>query len=162
MVGLTEGQLGLLYTLNGIMVVALQVPVTRVLSRWRFTTQLAVGAHVYAIAYCFVGICDRFELFVIAIILVTTGEIIMSPPALTLTSRLAPEDKMGRYMGIFGFFVTTGWSFGPLYGGMMLEVFGHNHLLAWSLIASLALLSGLGYLQFAKSLPPNLNTKPIP
>ena len=63
------------------------------------------------------------------------------------------------YSGIFGFFVTTGWSLGPLYGGMMLEEFGHNHLLAWTTIASLALLSGLGYLLFARKLPASLNAK---
>ena len=60
MVGLSEKQLGLLYTLNGLMVVVFQVPMTRALSKWRFTNQLATGAYIYTIAYCFVGICDRF------------------------------------------------------------------------------------------------------
>ena len=162
MVGLSEQQLGLLYTLNGMIVVVFQVPMTRFLSKWRFTNQLAAGAFVYTLAYGFVGFCDRFELFVIAIALMTAAEIIMSPPALALTARLAPDGKMGRYMGIFGFFVTSGWSLGPLYGGIILDVFGHHHPLAWSLIASLALLSGLGYLRFTQRLPKDLNTKPSP
>ena len=92
-------------------------------------------------------------------VVVTTGEIVMSPPSLALTSRLAPEGRMGRYMGIFGFFVASGWSFGPLYGGVILDHLGHNPLLSWVVISSLAVVSGLGYLMFTRSLPKQFNTK---
>jgi MFS family permease len=90
---------------------------------------------------------------------VTVGEVIMSPPSLTLTSQLAPEGRTGRYMGIYGFFVTVGWSLGPLYGGFFLDHFKHNHVLAWVLISSLALLAAVGYVIFGKFLPRQFNFK---
>ncbi|UCE24890.1 MAG: MFS transporter, partial [Candidatus Zixiibacteriota bacterium] len=157
MVRITEHQLGLLYALNGLMVVLLQIPVTRMLSKYRLTTQLALGAFVYAIGYGMVGTLVGFEYFVLAIFVVTVGEIFMSPPSLALTSRLAPDGRMGRYMGIFGFFVASGWSFGPLYGGVILDYFGTNAPLAWALISSLAIISGMGYLIFNKKLPARFN-----
>jgi len=157
MVRISEYQLGLLYTLNGITVVALQMPFTRLLARHKLTVQLALGAFVYALGYGMMGFADRFEHFVGIILVVTLGEIVMSPPALALTSKLAPAGRMGRYMGIFGFFVTSGWSLGPLYGGLILDHSGSRHALAWIAIASMALVSGLGYLLFSKKLPDRFN-----
>ncbi len=158
-VKISEHQLGLLYTLNGLMVVLLQIPVTRLLAKYKLTSQLAAGAFLYAIGYGMVGLLVGFEYFIIAIIIVTLGEIIMSPPSLTLTSRLAPDGRMGRYMGIFGFFVASGWSFGPLYGGVILDHFGSHAAVAWALIASLAILAGFGYMLFTRVLPDRFNIK---
>jgi len=157
MVRISEYQLGLLYTLNGITVVALQMPFTRLLSKHKLTQQLALGAFFYAIGYGMMGFASKFEHFAGIILIVTLGEILMSPPALALTSKLAPAGRMGRYMGIFGFFVTSGWSLGPLYGGLILDHFSFHHALAWIVISSMALVSGLGYVMFSKKLPDRFN-----
>ncbi|NOY87775.1 MAG: MFS transporter [FCB group bacterium] len=159
MVKISEHQLGFLYALNGLLVVLLQIPVTKILSRYKLTIQLALGALIYAVGYSMVGIFVGFHYFILAIIIVTSGEIIMSPPSLTLTSHLAPKGRIGRYMGIFGFFVASGWSFGPLYGGVILDHFGNAPAIAWILISSLALLSGIGYLFFTRMLPDKYNIK---
>lgn len=161
MVKISENQLGILYTINGLMVVLLQIPVTQLLSRYKLTTQLALGAFTYAIGYGMMGIFVGFEFFIAAMIVVTLGEIFMSPPSLTLTSHLAPEGRMGRYMGIFGFFVASGWSLGPLYGGVILDKFGHSYTQAWIMISSLAVVSGIGYLLFARRLPDKFNRRQI-
>ncbi len=157
MVKITEHQLGFLYTLNGLMVVSLQIPVTRLFSRVPLTAQMALGAAVYAAGYSFVGFCDRFLLFVLAVVVITAGEMVMSPASLTLTARLAPANRSGRYMGIFGFAVAGGWSFGPMIGGIILDAFGDTHVLAWSLIGSLALVSAVGYGLFSRRLPARFN-----
>ncbi|RKX25444.1 MAG: MFS transporter, partial [Candidatus Zixiibacteriota bacterium] len=100
-----------------------------------------------------------YSMLIVVIVAVTMGEMFMSPPSLTLTSQLAPEGRMGRYMGVYGFFVTLGWSFGPLYGGLLLDAYGESPELAWLLIASLALLSAGGYWLFGKVLPDSVNRK---
>jgi MFS family permease len=81
----------------------------------------------------------------------------MSPPALTLTSRLAPEGRLGRYMGVYSFFTSAGWSLGPLYGGWFLDRFGTQPQLAWLLIASLALVAFTGFLWFGRHLNDMVN-----
>lgn len=160
MVGISESQLGLLYTLNGLIVVTLQVPVTRLLSGFRLTTQMAIGAVIYAAGYTFVGFCSVYSMFLVAVLVVTTAEIVMSPASLALTARLAPENRKGRYMGIFGFAVSSGWSFGPLYGGLILDTAGHHPVMAWGLISVLAIASGLGYLWLTMRLPEKFNAPP--
>ena len=159
LVGISKSDLGLLFTLNGLLVALLQIPMTRLLSRTRFTTQLALGSFVYFIGYGIMGLFDSYNFLVAVVIIVTLGEIAMSPPSLTLTSRLAPEGRMGRYMGIHGFFVTAGWSLGPLYGGFFLDRFVSSPALAWLMISSLALVSACGYLMFGRRLPNQFNRK---
>jgi len=159
MVGLSESQLGMLFTVNGLVVVLLQIPLTRLLSRFRFTTQLAWGALLHFVGYTLFGIYIGFEYFIFYMVVISMGEVFLSPPSLTLTSRLAPEGRIGRYMGVHGFFVTAGWSLGPLYGGVILDHFGQTPAVAWLMISSLALLSALGYMVFGKILPLKYNTK---
>lgn len=157
MVGLSEARLGLLFTLNGLFVVLFQFPVTRLLSRLPYTTQLGAGAILYFVGYGMVGFMSGFWQFSLAILIVTLGEVTMSPPGLTLTSRLAPPGRIGRYMGIRGFFETAGWSLGPMYGGFFLDVYGHQPQIAWLMIASLALVSAAGYFVFGRYLPKPFN-----
>ncbi len=149
--------LGLLYTLNGLIVVSIQIPVTRLLAGWRLTDQMAAAALLYAVGYTLTGLCSRLPHFIPVVVLISVAEVVMSPAALTLVSRLAPENRMGRYMGIFGFFVSAGWSCGPLYGGAILDRLPAQPLLAWGLIGTGALLSGIGYLVFTRSFPAHLN-----
>jgi MFS family permease len=147
---ITKTELGWLYTMNGLLVVALQIPITRLCKRFALSSQLALGAFIYAIGYVMVGLSSGFGFFMIAIIVISMGEMGMSPASLMLTSQMAPENRMGRYMGIYGFFVGSGWSFGPLFGGMLLDRFAGNPALAWVLISSLAAASGAGYMMFRK------------
>jgi MFS family permease len=159
MVGITESQLGILFTLNGLVVVLMQVPVTRLLARFRFTSQLAWGAMLHFIGYTMFGIFIGFEYFIFYVIILSMGEVVLSPPSLTLTSHLAPPGRTGRYMGVHGFFVTAGWSLGPLYGGVILDQFGHTPAIAWLIISSLALLASVGYMIFGRYLPLKYNIK---
>lgn len=158
MVGMNEQHLGYLFTVNGLMVVLFQIPVTRLTTKWRLTTMLAAGGMFYFIGYSLLGVFAHFEYFIIAIMLATTGELLISPPMMTLTSRLAPEGRTGRYMGVHGFFTTAGWSLGPLWGGLFLDWFDHRWSIAWVLISSLAVLSAVGYLFLARRLPERFNS----
>lgn len=159
MIHLSEAQLGLLFTVNGLMVTLLQVPITRLLANYRFTTQLAGGALLYFIGYGALGFFADFGFLLMVIVVVTVGEMFMSPPSLTLTSKLAPEGRMGRYMGVFGFFTTAGWSFGPLYGGYFLDRYATSPHVAWLLISSLALLAAAGYVWYGRVLPAEQNRR---
>lgn len=147
---ITKPQLGYLFTLNGLMVVALQVPITRLLARFSLATQMAQGAFLYAVGYSLIGWLVGFEYFAFAFVIVTLGEMAMSPPSLTMTSRLAPAGRMGRYMGIYSFFVATGWSIGPLFGGTVLDLFESSPTTAWVVISGAALVSCFGYLWWRK------------
>jgi MFS family permease len=157
MVGIDEYHLGWIYGVNGFMVGVVQIPVTRLLSRYKLTTQLAAGALLYFIGYGMVGLSGNYWFLMSMIIISTCGEMTMSPASMTLTSRLAPEREMGRYMGVYGFFMAGGWSLGPLWGNWILDRLSDQPELAWLLIASLALIAALSFVWFGRRLPDEYN-----
>jgi MFS family permease len=157
-VGLSKIQLGYLYTINGVLVSLAQLPITRLLSGIRLTTQLAMGAVLYAIGYSVMGFVSVFSGFVVAMIIITFAEMAGAPPALTLTSRLTPVGRTGRYMGIYGFVVASGWSFGPLYGNSILDWLCHDSPpAAWGTIASLGIVAAIGYMLLQRRISANVN-----
>jgi MFS family permease len=160
--GVNEYYLGWIYAVNGFLVGVVQIPVTRLLARYRFTTQLAAGAMLYFVGYGLIGLSGNYWFLMMMIIISTCGEVTMSPASMTLTSRLAPDRQMGRYMGIYGFFMAGGWSLGPLYGNWILDSLSDKPELAWLLIASLALVAAVGFVWFGRRLPDEFNCQEKP
>lgn len=150
--GYTAAQVGILFSLNGGIVVALQIPAARLAGRWPLTVQLWVGALLYFVGYSLIGWTSSFGQLAACIVIVTIGEVIVSPAQLALTSKLAPAGRTGRYMGVYGFFQTSAWSLGPVYGTIILEWLGASPKLCWLLISSLALVSMVGYILLHRKL----------
>jgi MFS family permease len=157
LVGISKSQLGFLYTLNGLLVAALQIPVTRLLRPVRLSVQLATGALIYALGYFTVGLSGAYSVFILAIVIITIGENMVSPPALSITANLAPKGRVGRYMGIYGFAVTAGWSLGPLLGGTLLDWASPDYLHAWTVIACLGVVASIGFRWLTTRIPAALN-----
>ncbi len=155
--GISKKQLGLLFAMNGLMVVLLQIPITRLLRPIRLTIQLVLGSIIYAIGYFFVGLVSTFGLFIVAIIIITTGENFVSPPALSITANLAPPGRTGRYMGIYGFASTVGWSLGPAVGGTLLDLAKPDFIYSWGAISALAIISAIGFGWLTGQIPPEVN-----
>lgn len=147
-VRISEGQVGLLFSLNGLLVVALQYPISAWWERFRLTTSLAVGAVLYAAGWLAVGFSSGFAHLSLAMVVVTLGEMTVSPAIMALPANMAPAKLKGRYQGFAGMTRQLGMSFGPLSGG-----FGLQHLSAlwapahWVGVAALGLAAAGGFLR---------------
>lgn len=157
--GISKKELGLLFALNGLLVTFFQIPTTRLLRGVRLTIQMSIGAVIYAAGFLWVGLSSTFLAFALAMAVITTGENVVSPPALAITANLAPKGRVGRYMGIYGFAVTGGWSLGPLLGGVLLDWAKPDFVYAWSVVAALAIISSVGFGYLTRQVPPDLNLK---
>jgi len=100
-----------------------------------------------------VGFSSTFMLFIVCIIIITIGENCVSPPALSLAANLAPSGRIGRYLGIYGFAVTFGWSLGPLMGGLLLDWTAPDYIYTWIIIAVMAIISAFGFAALSRRLP---------
>ncbi|MGD1060913.1 MAG: MFS transporter [Methanomassiliicoccales archaeon] len=145
-VGIQLAEVGYLYAINGIMVVFIQMPVARLVSRYRMTSAIAVGAILYAIGYFAVAFSYDFLTLALCMVVISMGEIVVSPSSMNLVANLSPDDKRGRYMGVFGLFQQFGWSMGPFVGGVLMDAFVGVPYLLWGGIAAFAFISALGYL----------------
>jgi MFS family permease len=155
-VGLSEAQVGLLFTLNGAIVVLIQTPISQSLRHVRLTAMLAVGCLFYAAGYCWAGFAPSFALMAVAIAVVTLGEVTVSPGLQTLAANLAPDKLKGRYLGFQGLAIQLGSACGPLLGGLGLQVLSPRWSPApWLIIAALGVLAALGFHSFGKELRPD-------
>lgn len=144
-IGISEVQLGFLYTLNGVIVVLFQWPAALFAGRLGIRRALVLGCLLYALGYFSVGIVPSFAWLLGSMVVITTGEIIFSPSATTGVANMAPEEKMGRYMGFFGLTESLGWSAGPFIGGILLDTYAQVPVILWGAIAGIGVVAALGF-----------------
>jgi len=143
--GITKLELGALYSLNGLMVVFLQFPIVRILAPYRMTTALVAGSILYGLGYAMMGFAHGVPLLVVAMFVVTIGEIVTTPASMNLVANFSTARLRGRYMGVYGLFNSFGWSIGPLIGGVLLDLAAGRSFLLWTPIGFLALVAAAGY-----------------
>jgi predicted MFS family arabinose efflux permease len=148
-VGFSTAQYGLLLTLNGLIVILFQYPMTLALRRLAKFRALILGSLLYVLGYLSFGWITQFGWALGAMAIITTGEIIHSPVTLSVIGELSPPDQRGRYMGFFGLSETIGIAMGPLLGGILLDAFPFDLRLVWAPIASIALMAAIGYYLWA-------------
>lgn len=144
--GYSTAHFGGLLTFNGLLVVALQYPLARLLERRKRHLVLAAGAALYGLGYLSLGWFRRFGPLLSAVGVATLGEIVFMPAALEAVARFSPPAERGRYMGLWGLAESFGWSAGPLVGGVLLDLFPHDPRPLWGIISSLAFAASLGFL----------------
>ena len=152
-VGFSTAQYGLLLTLNGLIVIFFQYPMTLALRRLAKFRALMLGSLLYGFGYLSLGWITQFEWALVAMAVITGGEIIHAPVSLSVIGELSPEDQRGRYMGLFGLSQTIGIAIGPLLGGILLDAFPFNPELVWAPIALIAFIAPIGYYYWARRFP---------
>ena len=122
--GIAEATYSWLPTTNALMVVFLQVFITRIIKRYRDTQVMPIGALFYAVAMMMVGLSSQFWGFWLAMVVMTIGELITAPTATTFVANLAPQDQRGRYLGVFGLTWHVAMAIGPFAAGILTDAFG--------------------------------------
>ena len=122
--GIPENIYGFIPTTNALMVVTLQVAVTQVTKRYATLPVLSVGAAIYMLAVGGMSLGSGFWGFWIFMVVMTIGELILVPTASTYAANLAPVDKRGRYMSIFGLSWRVAIGTGPILGGILNDNLG--------------------------------------
>jgi MFS family permease len=150
MVGFSTAQYGLLLTLNGLIVIFFQYPMTLALRRLAKFRALILGSLLYGVGYLSLGWITQFGWALGAMAIITTGEIINSPVMLSVIGELSPQDQRGRYMGLFGVSETVGMAMGPLMGGILLDAFPFDLKLVWAPIGLIAFIAAMGYYWWAR------------
>lgn len=119
--GVPERGFGYILSLNAAMVVLFQFSITRWISKYRPLMLMAVGTLLYAIGFGMYGFVSTYVLFLVAMVIITIGEMLASPTSQALTAQFAPEDMRGRYMAVFGFSWVIPTATGPLLAGLVMD-----------------------------------------
>ncbi len=122
--GISERLYGWLPTTNALMVVFLQVLVTRATRRFPAGVVMRWGAVFYIFAPLMIAIADGFWGFWAAMVVLTLGELIVVPRASAAAANLAPVDKRGRYMSLYGLTWNAASGISPVLGGYLSDSLG--------------------------------------
>jgi MFS family permease len=146
--GLPEVRYGWLLSINAIIVVLFQFWVTRRLERFKPMLMMAAGSLLYAIGFAMYGFVPTFALFVVAMIVITIGEMVVSPFQQSMVAGFAPEHMRGRYMAVSGLSWSISFTVGPYFAGLLLD--SANPGLLWVFCGLIGILATLGFLVLDK------------
>ncbi|MET9863337.1 MFS transporter [Streptomyces smyrnaeus] len=142
--GLSSTDFGTVIAVNGVLIVLLQLPLTRFIEHRDPAKLLIVSALLTGYGFglnAFAGSSAAFYAF--AVVVWTLGEMINSPTQMGLVVRLSPTHGRGRYQGMY----TLSWSVAnlgaPLLGGTVIDHYGAGTL--WAASAAIGTLAALGY-----------------
>lgn len=120
--GLSRAAVSHLYSLNGWMVVALQMPAYYAIRAGGTQRALVLGALAYALGYGLCGVVSSETGLLACIAVITLAEIGVSPAQQATATSLATFGRTGAYAGLFGFATMLGQSLGPLLGALLLDL----------------------------------------
>lgn len=141
--GVPEIGFGTLLSINALIVVVLQFWVTRRLERFKPLAMMAAGSLLYAIGFAMYGFVSGMALFIIAMIIITVGEMVVSPFQQALVASFAPEEMRGRYMAVSGMTWGIAFMIGPYFAGLLLDSPNPNML--WYISGFIGLLATVGF-----------------
>lgn len=146
--GLPAVRYGWLLSINAIIVVLFQFWMTRRLEKYRPMLMMAAGSLLYAIGFAMYGFVPTFTLFIVAMVIITIGEMVVSPFQQSLVASFAPEDMRGRYMAVSGLSWSISFTVGPYFAGLLLD--SANPDLLWAFCGLIGLLATSGFLVLNK------------
>ncbi len=119
--GISEQRCGYVLTLNASMVVLFQFWLTRQMQAFSPLLLAAAGSALYGLGYAVYGFVSAYVLFLAAMVVVTTGEMVFVPAAQALAARMARDDMRGRYLAAYGLSWGVPGIVAPLLAGLIMD-----------------------------------------
>jgi MFS family permease len=130
--GLTLFWYTLAVSLNGLVVIAFELPLTKVSQTLPFKLTIGLAFGLVGVGNAFYGLPLVPATIVIGTLIWTLGEIIGAPSAFAYPAVAGPPQLKGHYIGSFQFMFGAGSAVGPVIGGLLLVRLGHHF---WPVIA---------------------------
>jgi MFS family permease len=149
--GFSSADFGLAVAVNGVLIVALQIPVTRFIEHRDPRRLLIISSLLAGYGFGLTAFAGSIAVYALTVCVWTLAEIVNAPTQTGLVVRLSPLHGRGRYQGMY----TMSWSVAglvaPLMSGFVIDRWGAEWL--WGMCAVLGTVAGLGYWLLMRSLP---------
>ncbi|GCE07377.1 MDR family MFS transporter [Dictyobacter aurantiacus] len=138
--GFSSAIYGLLGSLNGLIVVFLELPISAFTQRFSKQRMVALGFLLIALGFGLTGLASTVPLLALTVVLWTFGEMVQGPISSAYVADLSPAHLRGRYQGAWGMTWSIGLILAPLLGTI---IYSWNAALFWPLCGLLAALAAL-------------------
>ena len=129
---------GLVFTLNTLLIVALEVALNLAMAHSPHARQFVLGAVLIALGFGLTGLAHGPGWLLATVAVWTFGEMVIMPAMSDAVASLAPEHRRGEYMGMYALTFALGMALGPWLGVLVYAHAGAGTV--WGL----CLLVGLG------------------
>lgn len=112
---------GLLFTLNTLLIVAIEVPLIAWISRHPIRWSTSAGAVLLALGFGSFAFARSLASVIVATVIWTGGEMLLLPALVSQATGLAPPARRGAYMGLYTVALNLTVILGPWLGTGLLE-----------------------------------------
>ncbi|MFF6637088.1 MDR family MFS transporter [Streptomyces althioticus] len=154
--GFTPADFGMAIAVNGVLIVVLQLPVTRLIEHRDPRRMLVVSSLLAGYGFGLTAFAGSVGVFALTVCVWTLAEIVNAPVQTGLVVRLSPVHGRGRYQGVY----TSSWAVAalvaPLLSGFVIDRWGAAWL--WGTCAVVGTVAALGYGLLMRRLPEDAGT----
>ncbi|MET9961063.1 MFS transporter [Streptomyces sp. NPDC006326] len=149
--GFSPADYGLVIAVNGVLIVLLQIPVSRFIEHRDPRRLLVVSALLAGYGFALTAFAGPLWAYTLTVCVWTLAEIVNSPTQMSLVARLSPVHGRGRYQGMY----TLSWAVAslvaPLLAGFVIDRYGPGWL--WGSTGVLGTAAAVGYWLLMRGLP---------
>jgi MFS family permease len=132
------GTWGWLLAMNAFIVASVQYPLVRALKWKNRMVLLAVSSALLGAGIGGSAFAGPLWSLVILVVVMSVGEVLLSPVASAEVAEFAPEAVRGRYMGVWTVVWNGGAALGPAFGGWAMDAIGGREAFVVLLLVGLA------------------------
>jgi MFS family permease len=144
---MTEKIYGLMFTLNTLLIVALELPINLATVHWSSRKSLVLGTILTAIGFGGLAFATNIITLVMTVIVWTFGEMILFPAMSAYVAHIAPAHKQGAYMGFYVMTFGIGFTLAPWGGTQLLNQGG---IICWGVIFVVGMISAIMMAAFVR------------
>jgi predicted MFS family arabinose efflux permease len=143
----SDAQIGYIFTVSGLVIVVLQVPISKLYGRMRLAAlPLVVGSLLAAASYSLAAVSTTFTEMMLMMIIVTVGEIFLTVPSQLLITAFSGAENRGTFQGYYNAVSNGGRSIASFIGPLTFSIFASEPRLGWVIIAVFSAILALGFL----------------
>jgi len=144
--GLGSRFYGLLFTVNTLLIVALEVALNLGMAHWGHGRQLFAGSLCFAFGFGLTAWATGHTTLILTTLVWSFGEMILFPAMSDAVATLAPPDRRGEYMGLLSLSFAAALALGPWLGVLAYAKVGPRAV--WLSTFGICLLAGLALVRF--------------
>jgi MFS family permease len=136
--GLSTTLYSILVAANALLVIMLELPLTRFVQTWPLRRAIVGGVALITLGIVLYGVRGGIAMLAIGTVIRTLGEISAAPSLTAYPAIVAPEAARSRYIATMGAAQNIGYAVGPALGAGLFEF---AHWLPWTVFAGLGVIA---------------------
>ncbi|WP_330315620.1 MFS transporter [Streptomyces platensis] len=154
--GNSSADYGLVLSFNGLLIVILQIPLSRAMKDRKPLQVLTVASLLCGYGFGLTAFADSLALYAATVAVWTLGEIIFTPIGTQLVADLSPEHARGRYQGVYNLAWASAALATPVMSGFVIDHLGADAI--WAACAVIGTAAACGYALLTRTVGARLSS----